>query len=307
MKIDYFHTLAAVLRTGSLAAASQQINITPSAVSMQMKLMEQYFGAPLFDRSGPHVRPTPLALTLAASMAPALAEIERLRRREQVAVEATLRVGVIDSLQPTLMPAILSLARERYPTLDLRPQRGRSAELTAAVKAGALDAAIVAQPERGGTQRLAWRPLFRTPLIVIAPTSSPETDLHALFAQHEWIRFDRDSITGRLATRFAQRHKLRTHGGIELHSAQSVFAMVSAGLGVSMLTAPDPRLFMGYPVRTLELGPLGPVMQMSLVLRLADAERRAMLALCEVCNDAVPRPAAAPKPRSTAANRRSLR
>ena len=61
MKLDYFLALEAVVRTGSLSAASKECHITPSAVSMQMKQLEIYFGAPLFDRSGPQLRPTMLA------------------------------------------------------------------------------------------------------------------------------------------------------------------------------------------------------------------------------------------------------
>ncbi len=56
MKIDTFATLDAVLRGGTFAAAAAARNVTPSAVSMQMKQLEAYMGQPLFDRSGLQVR-----------------------------------------------------------------------------------------------------------------------------------------------------------------------------------------------------------------------------------------------------------
>jgi len=286
MKIDYFHTLRSVLQSGSFAAAAKQMNITPSAISMQMKQLEIYFGAPLFDRSGPQVRATHFAQTVAGTVEPALREIELMRQREHLAIEGLLKVGVIDSLQPTLMPAILSLARVRHSGLELRPLRGRSSKLTEGVQAGVLDAAIVAQPERRGLRRLTWYPLFTTPLIVIAPPASRTTDLARLFLEHSWIRFDRNSETGRMAGRFVAEHRLQTHGEMELQSAQSIFAMVSAGLGASILTAADPRLCMGYPVRTISLGILAPTMQMSLALRPGDVERRNFVALRSLCEDA---------------------
>lgn len=61
MKLSFFDTLDAVLRSGSLAGAAREMHVTPSAVSMQMKQMEAHFGQPLFDRAGLTVRPTPLA------------------------------------------------------------------------------------------------------------------------------------------------------------------------------------------------------------------------------------------------------
>ena len=51
MKIESFRTLNAVLRGGSFAAGAADMNLSPSAVSLQMKQMEAYFGQPLFDRS----------------------------------------------------------------------------------------------------------------------------------------------------------------------------------------------------------------------------------------------------------------
>jgi DNA-binding transcriptional LysR family regulator len=231
--------------------------------------------------------PTALAREVVSSLQPALEHIERMRSRHQVVVEGHLKLGVIDSLQPTLMPRILALARARYPGLTLHTQRGRTSDLTGEVKAGTLDAAVVAQPESSSTHRLAWHPLFRTPLVVIAPPNSVETELHDLFERYEWIRFDRESILGRMAAQFVRSYGLRAHGEMELQSFQSIFAMVNSGLGVSVLTVTDQRLCVGYPVRTLDLGQLAPAMQFSLAMRPSDAERRTNLALQDICEEAV--------------------
>lgn len=161
MKIAAFLTLDAVLRGGSFAAAAGEMNLTPSAVSMQMKQLEQYLGQTLFDRSGLQVRPTPAAREVAAAMQEGLQRLAVMRRQVSVAVEGTVRLGIIESMQPVLLPGTMKILRERYPRLDLRPLRGRSAGLTEAVKAGSLDAAVVAQPEKGGGAGLRWHPLER--------------------------------------------------------------------------------------------------------------------------------------------------
>ncbi|WP_395348096.1 LysR family transcriptional regulator [Variovorax sp. UC122_21] len=166
MKIDAFSTLDAVLRGGTLAAAAHEMNLTPSAISMQMKQLEAYLGQPLFDRSGLQVKPMKLAHEVSSVMRDALQQLESLRKRATVSIEGSVRLGVIESMQPIVLPATMRLLRERYPRLELRPARGRSASLIAAVKAGDLDAALVAQPESGGSARLRWQPMLRRELVL---------------------------------------------------------------------------------------------------------------------------------------------
>ncbi len=279
MKIDFFRTLGAVLETGSFAGAAKAVHLTPSAVSMQMKQLEQYFGRSLFDRSGLQVRPTAFARELGATMSRALDEVDHMRQRDTHAVTGELKVGLIDSMQPAMLPRIMRAARLAHPGLVLLPIRGRSADLVEAVKAGRIDAAIVAQPERPTTRRLDWRPVKRRELIMIAPPEARDESIRALFDRYEWIRFDPNSITGRIVARFVQAEGLRVHATVELQTIQSIFSMVNAGLGVSILLSVDPRLCMGFPVRIIGLGPDAPALQISLVSRTADQERRPMQAL----------------------------
>ena len=58
MNLNALATLAAILEHGSFAAAAARVGCTPSAVSLQVRQLETYFGRPLFDRSGRGVRPT---------------------------------------------------------------------------------------------------------------------------------------------------------------------------------------------------------------------------------------------------------
>lgn len=279
MKIDAFSTLDAVLRGGTLAAAAAEMNLTPSAVSMQMKQMELYLGQPLFDRSGLQVRPTRLAHEVAGLMRDALGQLESLRKRTSVAIGGAVRLGVIESMQPVLLPGVIGQLRERYPQLELKPVRGRSAGLTAQVKAGELDAALVAQPEDGGSVRLRWQPMLRRELVLVAPPNAPETTVAALFRQHEWIRYDRGTITGAMAARFAAQVRDKRGSSLEFDNAAAIVAMVSAGLGISIVQIADPAICQTYPVRVVRLGRGAPVLQLSLVTRKADDDNRPVAAV----------------------------
>ncbi len=281
MKLDTFSTLDAVLRGGSFAAAAAEMNLTASAVSMQMKHLEQYLGQALFDRSGQQVRPTALAHDVAASMREGLRQLQALRRRTPLAVDGVVRIGLIESVLPSLLPDLFTELRGRYPRLELRPMRGRSGGLTDAVKAGELDAAIVAEPQTGGSARLNWHPLLRREMRLIAPLSAVETSVPVLFRQYDWVRYDRKTISGGLAARYVASHVRHQRGLLELDSIAGIVALVSAGVGISLVHLFDTGICQTYPVRIVRLGRGSPTVQMSLVTRKADADSRPLLAVKE--------------------------
>ena len=281
MKIDAFATLDAVLRGGSFAAAAAEMHLTASAVSMQMKQLELYLGQPLFDRSGHQVRPTGLAHDVASALREGLQQLQALRRHAPRAVEGVVKLGVIESMLPVLLPGTLAELKARYPQLELRPSRGRSAGLTDAVKAGHLDAAVVAEPEQGGSARLMWHPLFRREMRLIAPPTAVETSVPALFKQYDWIRYDRQTLSGALAARYVASHLQSKRGTLELDSVPAIVALVSAGLGIAVVHLVDAGICQTHPVRFVRLGRGAPAVQMSLVTRKADADSRLLQAVRE--------------------------
>ena len=107
MKFEFMMTLNSVLRHGSFANAADDVGLTASAVSLQMKRLEEYLGQPLFDRSGRSVRPTPLAVELAENVRGALDAMEEARTRHAAALTGRVVIGAIRSLQPTMIPLVL--------------------------------------------------------------------------------------------------------------------------------------------------------------------------------------------------------
>lgn len=297
MKIEAFQTLAAVVGKGSFAAAAQAMHMTPSAVSMQMKQLEQYLGRPLFDRSGQQIRVRPAALELVAVMAPALNALAQMRRGTATAIEGHLQVGIIEGLQPLLLPQIISYLREHYPRLDISPQRGTSMMLTEEVKAGRLDAAIAARPQRGTQTGLHWIPLTRQGLVFIAPpvkggvSGVPRrlgaAELKQRIRDLEWIRYDRATSTGSLATKYVHKLVPGKRSLMELGSAAAIAAMVSAGLGFSVLQLIDTGLVRQYPFDVFQLPKDGPVFELCALMRSSDADDRLLSAWLEAVKHAL--------------------
>ncbi len=281
MKLSAFRTLNAVLRGGSFAAAAADMNLSPSAISLQMKQMEEYFGQPLFDRSALQVRPNAFAAEIDMVLQEAFTRLETLRRRSSTVVEGRVRLGTIEPLQVSLLPRLLRQARQRYPQLDVRPVRGRGVDLVDQLKSGELDAAIIVRPESGGSSRLSWTPLFREKLVLIAPPTSTETDIGELFRQYEWLRFDKATIGGRIAARYVTEHAPHARSRIDMPSLAALTALVSEGLGVSILPEPGAHLYAAHPVRVIQLGRGAPYRQIAYACRATDQDNRLVQALLE--------------------------
>ena len=287
MKFSFFETLEAVLRTGSLSRAADEMNLTPSAVSMQMKQVEIFFGQPLFDRSGLQVKPMPFAHEVASVMQLPMQQIEQLRRRNSIQIEGTIRLGVIESMQASLLPGVIQHLLKKHPALQLKTARGRAVELIAAVKANELDAAIVVQPVKGGSQRLHWQHLFKNELVVIAPPTAKAAKIHQLFCDYPWIRFDASTSTGKLAAQWIGQNMPQAQRSMDLPSVHAVLSMVNAGLGVSMVPSIDPRMMMAYPVRVYPIGRGAPALNVVLLTRKNEPKTRLMDALFESIQAAI--------------------
>ncbi|WP_089953065.1 LysR family transcriptional regulator [Limnohabitans sp. 2KL-3] len=279
MKFSFFETLEAVLRTGSLSRAADEMNLTPSAVSMQMKQVEVFFGQPLFDRSGLQVKPMPFAHEVASVMQLPMQQIEQLRRRKSIQIEGSIRLGVIESMQASLLPGVIHHLLKKHPALQLKPARGRAVELIAAVKANELDAAIVVQPVKGGSQRLHWQHLFKNELVVIAPPSAKAAKIHQLFCDYPWIRFDASTSTGKLAAQWIGQNMPQAQKSMDLPSVHAVLSMVNAGLGVSMVPSIDPRMMIAYPVKVYPIGRGAPALNVVLLTKKNEPNTRTMDAL----------------------------
>jgi DNA-binding transcriptional LysR family regulator len=282
MKLAFLATLDAVLKRGSFAKAGGDVGLTPSAVSLQIKQLEEFFGQPLFDRSSRTAQPTPFAREVVSTAQAALGSIERLRvKRGTDAIAGRVPLGTIRSVQVTTLPQALRVVQERYPLLEVRLTQNDSPPLLRELNAGTIDAAVVVRPASGGSTRLAWYDLATEVFVLLAPPTSTSTSPAQLFQGYDWIRFDTALTSGRIARSFVHKVAPRARGSIELRSIEAIVAMVSAGLGISVVPRPHAPLRVAFPVREISLGPNAPRRQIAFACRSADRDNRLLQALRE--------------------------
>ncbi len=281
MKLAFLSTLDAVLRRGSFAAAAQEVGLTAGAVSLQIQGLEKYFGQPLFDRSSRTSRPTPFARELSGSIQGALGIIEALRDKRSTQVMGRIALGTIRSVQTTTLPATMLDLRARYPRLEVRLIQEDSPVLLRELNAGELDAAIVVRPGSGGSSRLRWKNLARESFVLLVPPNAKGDSVAELLRAHAWIRWDASLTGGQSAARFIHSVAPKARGTLDLASIEAIVAMVSAGLGVSVVPRLRGPLRKAYPVREISLGRNAPTRQIAFVCRAVDAGNRRVAAVLE--------------------------
>jgi DNA-binding transcriptional LysR family regulator len=274
MQLQALHTVRAIVEHGSFAAAADAVGCTPSAVSLQIKQVESWLGKPLFDRSARRARPTALAHEVAAISHEMAQRLQGLRAPRSAPVGGRLRLGAIATVQTDALPQALRQLRDRHPALMVDVQLGDSTALLADLKAGRVDAAVLVRPKGGGSERLAWRNLSKQPLVLLAPASASDEGVRALIERLGWIRYDTDLTGGRLAAACVRRIAPRARPTMELRAIDAIVAMVSAGLGVSVVPRPRGALLAAHRVRAMRLPRGAPARTIALVHRAADAGQR---------------------------------
>jgi len=250
-------TFIAVTRHGTFAAAGMHIGLTQSAVSAQIRQLEQALGVPLFDRTGRQA-----TLNAAGLRALPLAkEILETFNRMAVPVDANeyrgeLKVGAITTAQTGLLPQALVRLRQAAPAVECKLIPGVSLELLSQVDAGELDSAIIIRPPFDLPKELHVQVLRKEPFVLIVPDRLAGDDSLQLLATQPHVRYDRASFGGRLVSRFLREQKLDVQVALELDELEAIVKMVECGLGVSLIPRAGLWLERSPKVRIIPLGSL---------------------------------------------------
>jgi DNA-binding transcriptional LysR family regulator len=237
--IRTFKTFLAVAKYGTFAAAGKEIGLTPAAVGLQIRALEEELNLALFDRG-------PRSVVLNTAGRKAVPQIEDLLVRYEALANAdeggklSGRV-VMGALVSALMGAFadaLWMLKQEHPRLRIQLFGGLSSDFAYQVEHGELDAAIVTQPPRALASTLLWTPLYNEPMVLIVPRRPhfdlPEKPLEAL-RQAPFIRFDRDTWTGHLVKEVLNQAGVTTRDELELNSVEAIVEIVRQGFGISIV------------------------------------------------------------------------
>jgi LysR family transcriptional regulator, hydrogen peroxide-inducible genes activator len=144
--LRYFDALARQRHFGRAAEVSA---ISQPALSLQVKELEDILGAPLVERGPRQISLTPLGEDFALrarDVLRAVDELASLARASGGPLAGRLRLGVIPTIAPYLLPRVMRALTGRFPEIDLRPREAVTPKLVRDLHEGRLDLALLALP-----------------------------------------------------------------------------------------------------------------------------------------------------------------
>lgn len=261
----------------------RRINLTSAAVSQRLRALESDLGQSLVARSGKTIQPTPGGLAVLDAARALVADARNLRAIAANGEPAgQLRLGATASALTGILPQVIATLRTRHPVIEYFVQPGSSVDLYHRVVAGDLDAAMIVRPQFSLPKSVSWRSIRQEPLVLITPSTCPVQDPHRIIADLPFIRYDRNQWGGQIVDTYLRTHGLKVRETLELDALDAIAAMVSRGLGVSIVPDWAPPWPEGLHLHKVAL-PTGGTRETGVIWRHTGARYAAVRAFVRAC------------------------
>ena len=234
-QLRYFDALARHSHFGRAAAAC---GISQPALSMQIKELEEALGAVLIERGARQVRLTKFGEEAALRVRDILRSVDELgdfARASRDRLAGRLRIGMIPTIAPYLLPTVIETLGRTHPELDIHVREALTSRLIQELAEGRLDAAIVALPV--SEPSLTEVSLFAEDFLLVrphedagAPVPSRETLREMRLLLLEEGHCFRDQ-----ALSFCNMQSSLPREVLDANSLSTLVQMVSAGMGVTLI------------------------------------------------------------------------
>ncbi|HVR52777.1 MAG TPA: LysR family transcriptional regulator [Pseudorhodoferax sp.] len=254
MDIKDLYTLIAIADRGSFAEAGNTLGLSLSAVSSQMRALEENLSTKLFDRSRRPPVLTDAGLDFTNRARELIGHWESMNEAlRKDAAGGLLKLGAVHTSVSGVLPIALKHMHAAGQGFDIQLTTGLTHDLEKAVLHSKLDAAILTRPEIVH-EALQFEPFVEEKLMVISHhTTAPGTDKEIL-ENTPYVRFNRTARVGYQIQQEMTRRKIALRSLMEIDTLEGVVAMVANGLGSSVVPA---RLVENEFPETIRATPFG--------------------------------------------------
>jgi LysR family hydrogen peroxide-inducible transcriptional activator len=239
-QLQYLKLLA---EHGAFGKAAEAAHVTQPTLSAGIQELERTLGAPVVDRARSGVILTPVgeeALRRATVILNEAEELVEAAKNAGQPLAGRFRLGVIPTIAPFLLPGALPLLRDRFPRLRLFLREDLTQRLISQLKAGRLDAALIALPyDMSG---LEWAPVVDDELLAAVPADHALAGLSSIspdaLERENLILLEDGHCLREHALSACRLNPPRMGSGEEPFAATSLptlVQMVASGLGVTFL------------------------------------------------------------------------
>ena len=249
MTLTEMRYITALDKTRHFGRAADACHVSQPTLSVAIKKVEQQIGAPLFERGASEIRTTPLGELIVTQIKRVLDEtlrLDEIATQSRDPLKGPLRVGVIYTIAPYLLPALIPVLHKLAPDMPLFLREDFTANLIPMLKEGELDVLVLALPV--DVPGIVAQRVYEEPFRVVVP------------AAHEWA--DRksvrnDELDGQQLLLLGSGNCFRDQvleacprlqraeglsGSIEGSSLETIRHMVASGAGIAVMpsSAADP-------------------------------------------------------------------
>jgi len=300
LKLKDLRYLVAVADTRHFGHAADRCFVSQPTLSAQLKKLEAYLGVQLIERQPRRIQLTEVGEAIVARarrILEASEEIVALARNQHDPLSGRLRLALLPTIGPYLLPVVAPRLRKALPRLDLLLYEHQTGPMLERLQAGEIDAGILALPIHG--EGLVQRELYAEPFVVALPSG------HALAKRHTLKVQD---LTDQTLLLLEDGHCLRdqalavcSHSGVQekqdfrATSLETLRQMVASGSGITLLPelASQGAYGSARGVTVVPFARPAPVRHVGAVWRKTSARGQAIEAVCKVIREALSRPARA--------------
>lgn len=244
-QLRYFEALA---RHSHFGRAADACSISQPAISVQIKELEETLGTELFERSARQVRLTNFGEEFALRVRDILRSVDELAdlaRASRDRLVGRLRIGVIPTVAPYLLPTIIGNLTRMHDALDIHVRETQTQKLIQELAEGRLDTAIVALPV--SEPSLTEVALFEENFVLVRPGEDEGKPVpnREMLREMRLLLLEEGHCFREQALSFCNMGAARPRELLDGSSLSTLVQMVGAGIGVTLI--PE----MAVPVETL--------------------------------------------------------
>ncbi len=243
MHIETLKVFCDLAETGSFSLAASKNFITQSAVSQQIRSLEERYGRELIERSKGHARLTQAGEVLyqaGKDIVHRYREIENNLQSLARSVAGTVRVGTVYSVGLYELSAPLKKYLRTFPDVTVHLEYTRANKIYEDVSHGEIDLGIVAYPNK--RPQLLVAPFREDRLVLICSPQHPFANFQRVSMKklhgEKFVGFERDVATRRALDRVFRQHGIKVQYIVEMDNIETIKRVVEVGSGLSIVPEP---------------------------------------------------------------------
>jgi LysR family hydrogen peroxide-inducible transcriptional activator len=240
MEMHQLRYVVAVARARNFSRAAEQCHVSQPSLSQQIQKLEEELGERLFDRMKREAKLTAHGEAFLPRALRILEEVD-LARREASDARSLSRgrviVGVLPTIAPYLLPAVLGDFAKRFPSVEIVVQEETTAQLLKLVNACEIDFAVASRPIQD--RRIEVKDLFTEELRLALPPRHSLTRKRTVrladLEKEPFIVMKEGHCLGDQVLNFCERRDLKPTISFRTAQLETIQALVHAGVGISLV------------------------------------------------------------------------